>query len=532
MKLMNDTSNITTIIPKIIEFPEHFIINTQLYDKQTFKPVPMKFYTDNTVITPMMLLQTSIEKTVHYNTSGCRLQYIQHNNEHNRQNIIQDKNDPSIFYVIQCYMPRASDIYDRYLFRKIQYNSITKEYHILGSLDIVGSKGDLKILYESDDYFVVSRKYHGASYGTWWQGYLYDYNGSISLLNKKTFTYTDVKSAQFGTYFLCENNDNVYVLIEQAASGSKKEIVKINLSSKKASTIWTETNDSNKGVICNPIKIGEYYYILTPHYDGTAHTCKLMKISLNTTTDMVNTELFDIDLNGFVIDSSPNSDMIYSYYVHYTLKTINTDNSTYISCLIHSVPNMIEDYNYQHKHLLIKLNDTKTSFTIVDSTLLKDGCHGSLNIGDTSHQLWYMSNSILFYNFNEKSEKMVCTYRKAGIYMQVGLDSLNRVILQTPDNIIEMLTDTNACVLEADFDKELYSKTNVTNIDTTVSFYAKNYLDEYMETNVKLTLTGPVFFKENNTKELIVSTLETGIRTVPVVITGVGSIEVIITQNT
>lgn len=532
MKLMNDTSNITTIIPKIIEFPEHFIINTQLYDKQTFKPVPMKFYADSTLITPLMLLQTSIEKTVHFNTTYGRLQYIQHNNEHNRQNIIQDKNDPSIFYVIQCYTPRGSEAYDRHLFRKIQYDSVKKEYSILNSVDITANKGDIKILYESEDCFVISRKLQGTTYGTWWQGYLYDHPGTISLIDKKTFTHTAIHSVPFGSYFLCASNDNVYILNEQSADGSKREIIKINLSSKKVTVLWTETNGSNKGVFCNTVKIGEYYYTLTPHYDGTTNTCKLMKISLDTATDAVNTELFDIDLNGFIIDSSPNNDMIYSYYVHYTLKTISTNNNTYISCLIHSVPNMTDTYYYQHKHLLIKLNDTKTSFTIVDSILLKDGCHGSLNIGDTSHQLWYMSNGVLFYNFNEKSEKMVCTYRKAGIYMQVGLDSLNRVILQTPDNIIEMLTDTNACVLEADFDKELYSKTNVTNIDTTVSFYAKNYLDEYMETNVKLTLTGPVFFKENNTKELIVSTLETGIRTVPVVITGVGSIEVIITQNT
>ena len=95
-----------------------------------------------------------------------------------------------------------------------------------------------------------------------------------------------------------------------------------------------------------------------------------------------------------------------------------------------------------------------------------------------------------------------------------------------------MLTDTNACILQADFAEEIYDKDNNTKIDTTVSFYAKNFLDEYLETNVKLTLTGPVVFKENNEKTLVISTLKTGLKTVPVTITGYGNIEVIITQNT
>lgn len=531
MKLMNDVSNITTITPKIIEFPEHFVINTQLYDKQTLKPVPMKFYVDSSLVTPIIPLQTSIEKTNYYNTSECQLQYIQHNNERNRQNIIQDKNDPSIFYVIQCSMPRASYPYDRYLIRKMQYNSATKEYTVLNSLSLVGSKGDIKILYESDDYFVISRKAQGASYGTWWQGYLNDFGGAICLLDKKTFAYTDVVSSKFDNHFLCVNNDEVYILTEQSFV-YRREIIKINLSSKKVSSLWVENNTTDRGIFCNPVKIGEYYYVLTPYNDGVGYTYKFMKISLNTSTDTVSTELLDIDLNSFIMDSSPSNDMIYSYYVHYTLKTISTDSNTYISCLIHSVPNMTESYYYQHKHLLLKLNDAGTSFTIVDSIPLKDGCYGSLNNSDTSHQIWYMSNCILFCNFNEKTEKMVCTYRKAGVYMQVGLDSLNRIILQTPSSIIEILTDVNSCILEADFDKELYNKTDKDTVDTIVNFYAKNYLDEYMETNVKLTLIGPVLFKENNSKELVISTLKTGIRTVPVTITGVGNIEVIITQNT
>ena len=46
MELMNENTTITKVtgaIPKIIETPDHFIINSQLYDKQTLKPLSMKF---------------------------------------------------------------------------------------------------------------------------------------------------------------------------------------------------------------------------------------------------------------------------------------------------------------------------------------------------------------------------------------------------------------------------------------------------------------------------------------------------------
>ena len=98
MELMDATSSINNCIPKIIEFPKHFVLNTQLYDKQTLKPIPMKFFTDN-IGNPFMVLQTSIDRTNRYINDVHQFQFMQFNDEHNYQNIIQDKTDSSIFYV-------------------------------------------------------------------------------------------------------------------------------------------------------------------------------------------------------------------------------------------------------------------------------------------------------------------------------------------------------------------------------------------------------------------------------------------------
>ena len=540
MELMDNTTNISHYVPKIIEFPEHFVMNSQLYDKQTLKPVPMRFHTDNTG-TPFIVLQTSIDKTNYWNTGSYQFQFIQNNNEHNYQNIIQDKTDPSVFYAHIKY--RLDNNYlDIPHIIKMQYDNVNKKYTKTNIFNIrnvsspsnYNHKGDIKILYENDRYFVIAAIAQYGSSGTFSAGYTSSLSSAIGLLDKKSFTYTSISSSwhDAGTgcnlHLLEANDDIVYILA--ILSNGKKIVYKLNTSTQILSTIWTQSGAPNVGCCCNPVKIGDFYYLLSPHLESGVYSYKIMKISLNTTDDTVSADLLDINLNSFILDNSSTSNLDGGICLMHTLRVIQTSTNTYLSLLTHCVPNMTNSWHYQHKHALLKSNDSV--FDVVDVISLTDGCFGSLENGDSKHQIWYMSNCALFYSFDETKEKMTCTYRKGGVFMQIGFDSLNRFIVQYADRSIEMLTNTNACILKADFDEDLYDKDDSSKIDTTISFYAKNYSDEYLETNVKLTLIGPVIFKENNSKELIISTLKTGLRTVPVVITGYGNIEVVITQNT
>ena len=59
MELMNE-STIQSAVPKIIETPNHFIMNTQVYDKQTLKPIPMKFSIPVLNNYSSMILDTSV----------------------------------------------------------------------------------------------------------------------------------------------------------------------------------------------------------------------------------------------------------------------------------------------------------------------------------------------------------------------------------------------------------------------------------------------------------------------------------------
>ena len=319
-------------------------------------------------------------------------------------------------------------------------------------------------------------------------------------------------------------------MMNYGQTGSDFTIYKLNISTKEFTQIYKAETTTSIGsrVICNPVKIGDHFYVLHSYPESGVYQYKIMKIAIDFNTDAVTAELFDIDLNGFVLDDTGKMSNTNSLY--HTLRVIESNDNTYLSLLIHVGTNtLLSSIFTQCKHALIKMEDD--TFTVIDSEPFKDGCFGSLEYTDSKHQVFFTSNAVSTYVFDSTQEKMVLTYQKGGVFAQVGFDSLNRLITYSANNTLEILTEGNSSTLRAYFDKEFYNRTTE-DIDAVVSFYAKNFLDEFVDTSVKLTLVGPVIFSENKTQELIISSSSEGIKSVPVTITGYGNIQVIITQNT
>ena len=526
MELIKSMNSIAHAVPKIVETPKHFSLNTQLYNKLSFKPYPMKFFTRD--IGRLLSLYSSIDRPISFYSAYyySTVESFYHN-EHNHINIIQDKTDHDIFYAIRPYSVSA----ENHIIEKIKYDEVTMEYTILNTIDIESvldkERNEIKILHENDDSFVIfAAGREVASSGT-------SNKGVLCVINKKTFGITSFHNDDFCEYLLEATDDSVYILRSAALSSfSYYFINKLNINTKVYTQIYEYTQTTNvqtKRTMCNPVKIGNDNYMLFTHFENNAYYYKMMKTSIDTNTDTVTTELFDIDLGRFVLDTTGN--FAYAGSLYHTLRRIESGNKIYLSLLIHTAANSTSaSLNALCKHALIKVEND--SFTVIDMITLADGCYGSLNYVDSKHQILFTSNSILFYVFDETREEMVLTHKRAGLFAQLGLDSLNRVILQTQDGALEILTEGNSSTLKADFAEEIYNKDQNSIIETTVDFYAKNFLDEYVDTEVKLTLIGPVVFKENESQILITSSSDKGIKSIPVKITGVGNIEVIITQNT
>lgn len=523
MELMNE-STIKSVVPKIIETPNHFIMNTQIYDKQTLKPIPMKFSMPVLNDYSSIILDTSVHDIT--KEQGTLLP-INCQRIGNYKNIIKDKFDSNVFYLIAKWNSCDSQVILR--IREDNKEYIIEKQVVSNQFDNTGNyqKGDFKILYETDTDFIFEYKSESVSYKN---------NNCYRLgkLNKKTFiaTYHLTENDRNYTnqiYLLEQSNDIGYILRH---SHNNYLVYKINTSSNILSQVGNTIITGGKDICSNPVKIGDYYYFLIDINDTEkGRRYAFNKLKLNTIDDTIVYETIEIsNYDNYKMDSLTTEQMNFDYRTYHQLQTFEKNGVTYISCTIYGYSSSFVNL-YQHKHVLFKI--TGDTIEIIHIIPLTDGCKGVLYLNeDYSKPIFVMSNSCLFYSFDDTSQKLINTFKIGGVFIVVGFDSLGRFIVQHTNGAIEILTDTNACTLKADFAEELYDKDNASKIDTTVSFYAKNFLDEYIESSVKLTLIGPVVFKENNSKELVISTLKTGIRTVPVIITGYGNIQVIITQNT
>ena len=530
MELIKTSNSISNPVPKIVETPKHFSLNTQLYNKLSFKPYPMKFFTRD--IGRLLSLYSSIDRSILLNNYSSVHYYTLeslYNNDHNQINIIQDKTDHDIFYAIRS----LSINVDNTIVEKIKYDEITMEYTVLNTVDIGVAlskvRNQVKTLYENDNTLVLFAIGRDASSSS---GYS---KSMICIIDKKTFTisYSSIID-DYNNFLLESSGDDLYILRQYAylTTNANLFINKLNINTKANTQIFDYPQTYNlpsKRTMCNPIKIGNDFYMLFTHFEDNAYYYKIMKTSIDTSTDTVSTELLDLDLNGFVLDST--STLSNGAYLYHTLKKIETENGLYLSLLIHLSVNSTNTSLYPAcRHALIKVEDEK--FTVISMMQLVDGCFGSLDYIDSKHQILLTSNSILFYAFNETEEKMILTHRQPGIYTQIGLDSLNRIITYNKDGVIEIITEGNSSTLKAEFAEDIYNKDRNNNVETVVEIYAKNFLDEYVDTEVKLTLIGPVVFKENDSQILITSSSNEGTKLIPVIITGLGNIEIIITQNT
>lgn len=525
MELINSSNTISSKIPKIIETDKHFIMNTQVYDKQTLKPIPMKFFAFN----PSVNMHNSSILSSSVMDGNSEFNQLQNNCHRigNYKNIIKDKYNANVFYLTSRYyqnhfMCRIIEDNNNYTIDKIVDTSSFGLYS--------NSYSDFIVLYETDNDFIVWSK--SASYYNTFTDYLGDV---ILKINKKSLSVVRIleENTANNTYYMEHHGNTGYILRMAHVAGFR--IYKIDSTTNQYTVInaYIPTANGYNNIGSNPINIDGYYYFLLMKYDKTTgYKYAFAKLKLDTTNDTMSYDIIEINnYDDYKINSSTgNTSLGFNINVRHQIQIFKQNENVYISCTIYGTEVLRTEF-FQHKQVLFKLKDN--IIEIKQIIPLTDGCKGVLFVDeDYKKPVFVMTNSYLFYSFDSTKEKFINTFGKSGIYKIVGFDSMGRFITQTTDNAIEMLTETNACILKADFNEELYDKNSNNELQTEISFYAKNFLDEYIETNVKLTLIGSVVFQENNSKELITTTSKNGIITKPVIINGYGSIEVIITQST
>lgn len=541
MEILSKDTIITGAVPRIVETPDKLIINTQIYDTASMKPIPMKFGTINTGGTSICTLY----RTIWTNQNDTYTQYeFLHAVE--RQNVIQDTNDPDIWYLIAKYSSfgiafykikkRENDYQILHTFN--MYNDVA--FTNSGSATLYKRGYDFVFLYQTDRYIIfkslnTAYKSSGSSFATvvryanYWKLHKYDkINQTVTDIHSGAVDYIQIYNYHFMEY----DNDNIYIFLQYQ---NNFYIIKNNLSTNVNTTLLSLTITNSVYVIGNIVKLNNYYYFIADNYPQSGvHEYCFYKVKLDKATDTATYEI--VNITGDTFDISANI----GNGIFHTLRTLESNGKQYIVLTVHSVPN-INYYPVQHRNVVFRLEEdslTNTiSLVVTDNKLLatgsSNGCKGVMQYTDANVLIMLLTDCFNIYKFDNTTEKYNRVFTKGGIFYMIGFDALNRLYAQYNTGAIDVFSVLNIQELKADFEEELYHK-NIANeeINTNIYFYAKNILDDYIETDVKLTLVGEAVFTDTGTKQIESKTLQTGIKTIPVTITGRGRIEVIITQNT
>lgn len=180
------------------------------------------------------------------------------------------------------------------------------------------------------------------------------------------------------------------------------------------------------------------------------------------------------------------------------------------------------------------INQGLYTFEIIDSNKLEltnynqiSDCvlKGYLLSKDRSFVVVSTADNTVFMKFDAEAKCYKITNTLEGVTTCIGLDLSERVWIMKADNEVDVYSMSNPTDFNMKFEKDYYDYVG-TDIETFITIEAKNFLGEYINTNVELSIDGNAKFKDNNNSVIKISTPSDGKLNIPVIITGSNQITV------
>lgn len=127
--------------------------------------------------------------------------------------------------------------------------------------------------------------------------------------------------------------------------------------------------------------------------------------------------------------------------------------------------------------------------------------------------------------FDKITESFKISYTSNTSIYSCILTAENKLYMILEDGSIVCQDLEGAVILDFNFEKTTYNYNNA-DIDSYISIWSKNADDEYVATNIKLTIVGDAVWKSNGQKTLETATLASGPTNIPFTIKGQTSINV------
>ena len=549
MQVIPENLNITTGY-HVFETPDDIIINSQIYDKITMEPKPYNFFNTNYCLNNKNLLLHEI--------NILEYPWAMIAKEPDYRCYIQDSQDSDIFY---CVTEQTASDQNQYILKLQRTNTGWKVLNAIApdsgykfGMNVYYGRSystalHYKLLGQTEKYIIFVQTTSGGNH-VWNSNqprlqtlsYITVDKIDMSIKSKNINVYYD-----YSVYLIKETNDSLY-LYENL--GGRIYIVRYDPYTNTRTIFFSKETyaDASCIGISNIINFQNKYYILTCNSAKNYYAFQELTIDFEYNKVSCKEIKLEKDSNFIYHYSTSRTDFLDCSWLQIDLKNVN---NTYISITVHDNVNKIHGYCYcgsstygegggsnpwvnlgqtvssaakYHRHILYKYdkdNDKWISKGIITPDEQTQHIYGVLYYDDYT-PIFFLNTRIIAYRLNLETEKYEKCFEKAGTYYTIGLDENNKFYMFDSNNNCSIYNDVTSYELFAKFEHDSYNYTNGP-IDTYVTISSKNFLSEYINTKVELTLSGNCKFFENNRKTLVTYTSSTGELNIPVTVTNGGT---------
>lgn len=482
-------------IAKFVETSDNFIINSQMYDKNTFSAKALDFCPITSTNRNEILLRSN----VYIDTSWVP--------SRTEANFITDNNDPNITYVATpgLYGTMAT----------IQKITKTTIGYTIASVN-AGSAG-------YNDIWQFIGQDNAKIYGTLQRDYS-TANGSIFSIDKATFAITQATiNTAIAIRILKETESFFYF---SSNTSQHNYISKYNKNTGAITTLLDDTMTSADNYRCLSTLLGdanEIYFVRDAFATAGVHRIAYRKYTLDSSKDAINTVDMVADMTIRPGQSIPFPAS--SGNIRHELFYVKDNGKTYLNHVIYNNGTplaLTADKSGMYTYEITGANTMKmVSYKEFSPTIYK----GMMNMYDNKLLLLGNENGLHFYNWNSATVSFEKTTGIDAPMMAFGADMNNNIYMQYVDSSIEMLSNTLPITIYADFQYDLYTYDG-SEIDATLDVYARNFMNQHLNTSIELSLFGPVRFADTGLKKKTVTTSNLNALSLPVIIDGEGILKV------
>lgn len=548
MQVIPDNVNITTGY-HVFETPDDIIINSQIYDKITMEPKPYNFFNINQCYNNKNLLLHEV--------NILEYAWAMIAKEPDYRRYIQDSQDSDIFY---CITEQSSTAQIQYV---MKFKRTDTGWVLLSTIapdsgyrwGKTGSHGSsqssalhYKLLGQTDEYLIFAQTMSGLQHSHYanmprWQAFSYVVitKSNMSVKSMNIGVYYD-----YSVYLIKETNDSLYLLENLAG---RLYVVRYDPYTNTRTAFYSKADgvmiDGNCVGISNIIEFRNKYYVLTTNANNNYYA--LQEFTINFEYNKVTCKEVELSVDaGFPFHRATNrTDALDCGWLQIDLKNVD---DTYISITVHDNTNKVHAYGYTgrdsdsyqhnsfialtqttlsasgyHRHILYKYENGKfISKGIITPDEASQHIYGVLYY-DQYTPIFFLNTRIMAYRLNLKTEKYEKCFEKPGTYYTIGLDENNKFYMFDSANRCSIYNNVSSYQLYAEFNQDAYNYTG-TPIDTYITISSKNFVSEYINTKVEITLSGPCKFTDNGKKTIVTYTNGSGEKQIPVTITNGGTL--------